>query len=198
MASIRRGQSAWVEGNLVATSDTPLAGQPVRVVERFDQGAAPQTRTTVVVTGEGGRFGVRLAPGPSRDVFAIFAGTPTATGAATAPLRLAVRATPRMRASAAVARVGGRPLVFWGAVDCSPAEVPRGGIAVQLQFRAPGLGWSEFRTVRTNRRGRFHYAYRFSDNDSRGVRFLFRAFVPTQSDWPYEPGGSRPVAVRGA
>jgi hypothetical protein len=103
-----------------------------------------------------------------------------------------------MRASAGVAEVGGRPLVFRGAVDCPPAEVPDGGISVQLQFRAPGLGWSEFRTVRTNRRGRFRYPYRFSDDDSRGVRFRFRAFVPTQSDWPYEPGGSRPVAVRGA
>ena len=68
---------------------------------------------------------------------------------------------------------------------------------MQLQFRLPGLPWTEFRTVQTNRRGRFRYAYRFSDDDSRGVRFLFRAFVPTQSDWPYEPGGSLPVAVRG-
>ena len=68
---------------------------------------------------------------------------------------------------------------------------------MQLQFRATGLPWSEFRTVRTDRRGRFRYAYRFSDDDSRGVRFRFRAFVPKQSDWPYEPGGSRPVAVLG-
>ena len=51
--------------------------------------------------------------------------------------------------------------------------------------------------MQTNGRGRFRYAYRFSDDDSRGVRFRFRAFVPAQSDWPYEPGGSRPVAVRG-
>ena len=48
-----------------------------------------------------------------------------------------------------------------------------------------------------HRRGRFRYAYRFSDDDSRGVRFLFRAYVPSQDDWPYEPGGSLPVAVRG-
>jgi hypothetical protein len=71
-------------------------------------------------------------------------------------------------------------------------------VSVQLQFRAPGLAWAEFRTVQTDRHGRFRYPYRFSDDDSRGVRFRFRAFVPTQSDWPYEPGGSRPVAVRGS
>jgi hypothetical protein len=51
--------------------------------------------------------------------------------------------------------------------------------------------------VRADSSGRFRYAYRFSDDDSRGVRFLFCGYVPAQGDWPYEPGGSRPVAVRG-
>jgi hypothetical protein len=68
---------------------------------------------------------------------------------------------------------------------------------VQLQFRLPGLPWSEFRTIQTDRRGRFRYAYRFSDDDSRGARFQFRAYAPAQENWPYEPSGSRPVLVRG-
>jgi hypothetical protein len=59
------------------------------------------------------------------------------------------------------------------------------------------MPWAEFRTVKTDRRGRFSYAYRFSDDDSRGVRFQFRAYAPAQSDWPYEPGSSGPVAVLG-
>jgi hypothetical protein len=45
--------------------------------------------------------------------------------------------------------------------------------------------------------GRFRYAYRFSDDDSRGARFQFRAFASAQNDWPYEPGSSGPVAVLG-
>jgi hypothetical protein len=52
--------------------------------------------------------------------------------------------------------------------------------------------------VRTNRFGRFRYAYRFSDDDSRGIRFRFRAFVPPQGGWPYEAGSSRPLVVWGA
>jgi hypothetical protein len=102
-----------------------------------------------------------------------------------------------MQASAALARIGGRPIVFRGAVASADGELPPGGATVQLQFRAATLPWTEFRTVQTDGQGRFRYAYRFSDDDSRGVRFRFRAFVPTQSDWPYEPWGSRPVAVRG-
>ena len=192
------GRAPSLSGRLVATSDSPLGGQPVRIIELFDRGALDTTRTTVISTGDDGRFGLRLAPGPSREVFAVFAGTQTASATATGPLRLEVRSCVRLRASASVAKVGGRPLVFGGLVASSPGEVPPGGVSVQLQFRAPGLDWAEFRTVRTDRRGRFRYAYRFSDDDSRGVRFQFRAFVPTQSDWPYEPWGSRPVAVRGA
>ena len=61
---------------------------------------------------------------------------------------------------------------------------------MQLQFRLPGLPWSEFRTIHTDRRGHFRYAYRFADDDSRGVRFQFRAFAPAQAGWPYEPAGS--------
>ena len=108
-----------------------------------------------------------------------------------------MRAGISLRASSPIAVVGGRPIVFRGTVAASPGELPPGGATVQLQFRAAGLPWSEFRTVQTNGRGRFRYAYRFSDDDSRGVRFRFRAFVPAQRDWPYEPGASRPVAVRG-
>ena len=77
------------------------------------------------------------------------------------------------------------------------AAIPPGGKAVQLQFRLPGLPWTEFRTVQTDGSGRFRYAYRFSDDDSRGVRFQFRAYAPAQDGWPYEPAGSRPVIVRG-
>jgi hypothetical protein len=75
--------------------------------------------------------------------------------------------------------------------------IPVQGRSLALQFRVPGMAWTEFRTVRTDARGRFRYAYRFSDDDSRGVRFQFRAYAPAQSDWPYEPGSSGPVAVLG-
>jgi hypothetical protein len=101
----------------------------------------------------------------------------------------------RLRASSTSAAIGGRPVLFRGTVAGS--GIPAPGVAVQLQFRLAGRPWSEFRTVQTDRRGRFRYSYRFSDDDSRGVRFLFRAYVNAQGDWPYEPGGSLPVAVRG-
>jgi hypothetical protein len=103
-----------------------------------------------------------------------------------------------MHASATSARIGGRPVVFSGKVERAGTTIPPDGKAVQLQFRVGRLPWTEFRTVQTDARGRFRYAYAFTDDDSLGVDFEFRALAPSQSGWPYEPAASRPIVVRGA
>jgi len=185
---------AFVHGRLSGGRRHPLAGMTVRVVERFDPGAAERQRVTAVRTGPDGGFALPLRSGPSREVVAIFGGTASLAHSQSDSTRLDVPGSIRMTATDPVATVGGRPVVFRGRVA---GEVPPGGKYVQLQFRLPGLRWTEFRTVRTDARGRFRHAYRFSDDDSRGVRFQFRAFATAQDDWPYEPVGSRPVAVRG-
>jgi hypothetical protein len=189
------GRGALLQGRLIGGRRSPMAGASVQVVERFDAGSMIRERSSTVRTGPGGELALRLPPGPSRSVVASFAGTPAMGRSQSAPLRLEVRGRVRMRASSSQARVGGAPIVFSGAVR--GGNLPPGGKYVQLQFRLPGLAWTEFRTIRTDARGRFRHAYRFSDDDSRGVRFRFRAYAPVQDDWPYEAAASRPVVVRG-
>lgn len=184
-------------GRLSSDTGTALAGMEIRVTERFDGGPAPAERVTAVRTAADGTFSIQLAPGPSREVSAAFDGTPSLTRSAAVPAPLAVRSALTLRASSTRAKVGGAPLVFEGKVAAAREEIPADGKSVQLQFRLPGLPWTEFRTVQTDEKGRFRLAYRFSDDDSRGVTFQFRAFAAAQDDWPYEPGGSRPVVVRG-
>jgi hypothetical protein len=128
---------------------------------------------------------------------AVAPATATLREAGSKALRLTVRSGVRMRVSSRVARVGGRPVVFRGGVAGGGAAIPAEGKAVQLQFRLPGLPWSEFRTIHTDPRGHFRYAYRFADDDSRGVRFQFRAFATAQAGWPFDPAGSLPVTVLG-
>lgn len=188
----RLGPRRLLRGRLVLGRRASLAGMAVRVVERFAAGRGE--RVSTLRTDSNGAFALRLRSGPSREVVASFAGSATVSRAVAAPVGLRVRGRVRMRASAAVARVGGRPIVFRGRVA---GAVPPGGKYVQLQFRAPGGRWTEFRALRSDARGRFRYAYRFSDDDSRGVRFRFRAHASAQDGWPYEPASSRPVVVRG-
>lgn len=191
------GRRVLLGGRLQDGAGSPLGGsRPVQVIESY-AGGSQAPRTSTVWTDPGGGFAFRLPPGPSREVRVAFAGSPTLTRSGSGPLELGVRSVVRLHASAAVARIGGAPLVFSGQVEAGDGTIPATGKSVELQFRLPGLSWSEFRTVQTDHSGRFHYAYRFSDDDSRGARFQFRAYAPAQEDWPYEPGGSLPVLVRG-
>lgn len=191
------GHGTLVSGRLTAATGEPLAGRAIHLVESFDAGATLPSRTTVVQTGANGGFSARLAPGPSRRVEAVFAGSPVLCRTSGRAVRLRVLAAVRLRASSARAKIGGAPVVFSGRVAGEGAANPATGRPVELQFRVPGRRWSEFRTVRTDARGRFRYAYAFADDDSRGVRFQFRAFAPAADSWPYEAASSRPVFVTG-
>jgi hypothetical protein len=184
-------------GRLTRSGGGPLGGLAVAVTETFVPGSSPRQRTTVVRTEADGTFSLQLAPGPSREVGAAFAGTPTLTRTTARSVHLGVLAAVRLHASSPVARVGGAPIVFSGKVDTTGVADHAKGLPVQLQFRYAGVGWSEFRTVETDAHGRFRYPYRFSDDDSRGVRFQFRAYVNGREGWPYEPAFSRPLAVLG-
>jgi hypothetical protein len=186
-----------IDGRLRRIGGGGIARQQIAVVETFAAGAELRRRTTVCTTDGSGAFSLRLQAGPSRDVAAVFAGTPTLTRSSGASAHLAVRTGLRLRASRATATVGGRPVVFSGTVRSRGAEGAVRGLPVELQFRYPGAGWRGFRTVEADRRGRFRYAYRFSDDDSRGVRFQFRAHLKGREGWPYGPGTSRPVTVTG-
>ncbi len=193
----RYGGGALYKGRLSAARGASVADLPVKIVERFPAGASQPERITTVRTDGGGAFAINLLPGPSRQVTAIFDGTRNLHSAKASTSRLAVRGSVRMRTSSRVARVGGRAIVFRGRVGAVGAGIPSGGKSVQLQFHLRGVPWTEFRTVQTDRHGRFRYAYRFTDNDSRGIRFRFRAFAPPQGGWPYGPAASRPIAVMG-
>jgi hypothetical protein len=188
---------ALVGGRLVDADGAPLGGQTVEVIESFAEGAHNAGRRTALATDADGRFSTRLAPGPSREITAEFPGTGRLTRAVGRQIRLRVRAAVRLRVSTAQAKVGGPPVVFTGRIAHPEAPVPARGLAVQLQFRLPGMPWTEFRTVQSDAFGRFRYPYSFNDDDSAGVRFLFRASVPATGNWPFAPATSRPVAVSG-
>jgi hypothetical protein len=190
------GRGALLSGRLLDGGGAPIAGAPVRVLERSRRGPRRVERIEPVRTDPTGRFSIRVDPGPSREISAGFEGSRTLNRSASRVLRLRVRSALRLRVSSQRAVVGGRPVVFSGRV-LDPASIPGEGKTVSLQFRLTGMPWTEFRTIRTDRRGRFRHAYRFSDDDSRGVRFQFRAHAPAEAGWPYEPGTSNQVAVTG-
>jgi hypothetical protein len=191
------GREAVYRGRLSSISGAPLGGQTVEVVETFAAGSRPARRSTPLRTEADGGFSIRLAAGPSRRVEVAFGGSRTLGRSRGGEAQVIVRSGVRLRASSALARIGGRAVVFRGRLADLGTRIAPGGRPVELQFEVPGGSWSEFRTVRTDAHGRFRYPYSFSDDDSRGVRFRFRAYVPAEPGWPYEPAASRPVFVTG-
>jgi hypothetical protein len=196
-ARIGFGRGMRLSGRLSSAAGAPLGGLPLSVIEDIDPGGEASERTTTVRTRADGTFSTRLAPGPSRRVRVAFAGGALLSASASRTLRLGVRSAVRLHVSAPTARVGGAPVLFSGSV--APAD-PAGSTAthsVELQYRLSSGPWGEFGSVETDARGRFRYPYAFSDDDSRGVRFQFRALVPRQPGWPYAAGASLPVFVSG-
>jgi hypothetical protein len=195
--TVAYGRGAAYDGRLVSASGRALPDLPVVVTEVFADGADPERRETVAHTRPDGSFRVHLPPGPSRQVQASFPGTRLLSRSNGPSAPFEVRSSIRLGASAGAARIGGAPIVFSGKVGQMGTSIPAGGLPVELQFRLARSEWSEFRTVQADSAGRFHYSYAFSDNDSRGVRFQFRARLAGHLGWPYEPAASRPVIITG-
>jgi len=149
-----------------------------------------------VTTDATGRAVLSLGRGASRAItigYRMYADDPLAR--ATASLRVQVRGRVALRASRRVLR-NGQAVRLSGTL--AGGRVPRRGVDLAVQWR-DGRRWRPFAQVRTDRRGRFHYAYRFTR--TRGnVRYALRVQVlKGQVDYPYAPAASKAVrlVVRG-
>jgi hypothetical protein len=89
----------------------------------------------------------------------------------------------------------GDSVTFTGRLITGP--IPRAGKLMEMQAFFRGR-WRTFSTVRTEKRGRWRFGYRFGG--TRGVvRYRFRVRVPPEAGYPFVLGGSPTafVTVRG-
>lgn len=186
--TVRAGRPVTIAGRLTDAAGAGIAGAHLgaawRVVDR-KWVARPGVRT-----GLDGRFVYVLRPGPSREVrFSYFPFSDSRAVELSNVVRvdalapLTIRAHSRSVTGDRVVRLGGR-------VGGGP--IPRAGLLVTLQGFQSGYGWRTFRTVRTDRHGRWRTSYRF--RSTRG-RFGFRALVPRQGRFPFASSRSAGVFV---
>ncbi|MGD9735405.1 MAG: hypothetical protein AB7V58_07360 [Solirubrobacterales bacterium] len=191
-AAIDAGETALLRGALT-DRDGGLEGRRLRVVIRAGRGARAGRRVEPVTTGPGGRFELRLAPGPSRRLAVVFAGDERLRPARRR-LALRVRAAVSLRAAPRRLRTGGR-LRLEGRVGSRGARVPRAGKLVTISYwEREARRWRPVIVTRTDRAGRFRASYRFRYVSGR-ARIRLRAEAPAEAQWPYAPGASRPVTV---
>ena len=182
------GHRATIVGRLLDASGAAIAGARLGAAWRLP-GRAWAARPGVRTDAQG-RFIYVLAAGPTRDVRFTYFPYSDSHGAALSnvvhadvPAPLAIQASPRHVGGARVVRLSGR---------VGGGSIPRTGLLVTLEGYQRGWGWRTFRTVRTDRHGRWSTRYRF--RLSRG-RFGFRALVPHQGTFPYATSRSGGVYV---
>lgn len=186
--SVQYGRRVSVTGRLTQGSQPAAAGIPIEVLERPDRRGAREVREALVKTQADGSFSAVLATTrPSRRVRLAY--RPTGGGQVVSQtLRLRVRAASRVRAS-----LRGRVVRFSGRVLSRP--IPRAGMRVLMEGRAPGSAWTAFKSLRTDRRGRFSGSYRLRVRRP-GVTLKIRVLVRAQGGYGYLTSRSGAVTLR--
>jgi hypothetical protein len=187
-ARLHLGRQVKVEGQLRTRSGRAIAGAQVQVLERST--ASPEHVLATLTTDERGRW-VYLARATSTSVLRVLhPGTATTLPSQRevsllVPAASTIRARPRRL-------LNGQAVAFGGAVRSRP--IPTSGKFVELQVVLSGR-WQTFKTVRSDLRGKWTVRYRF--RRSCGLTaYKFRARLPAEAGYPFEPGRTRAVVVR--
>jgi len=182
------GRRVTLRGRLADEYRPGTARPPIELLERPEGKGTRETPTARVQTKADGSFSVRLSTKrPSRTLRLAYR---PATGRqiVSRTLKLRVRAASSVRAS-----LRGRVVRFSGRVLSRP--VPRAGKRVVMEGRSPGSAWTAFKTLRTNREGRFSGTYRLRVRRP-GVTLKVRAGVPRENGYGYLGSRSRAVTFR--
>jgi len=186
--TVSYGRRVSVHGRLTNGSLPVAAGMPIEVVQTFSRkgmldGVAARTETKA-----DGSFSVGLKTiRPSRSLRLV--SRPTGGGEVVSrTLRLRVRAASLLRAS-----LRGRTVRFSGRVLSAP--IPGRGKKVLMEGRSPGSAWTQFKSFRTNRSGRFSGTYRLRVRRP-GVVLKIRAVIPSEGGYGYLSSRSRAALLR--
>ena len=181
----RSDKPATVRGSL--TGPTNVAGSTVCLYEQVD---LPGDGRELVDTGKvrkDGSFDLDVAPGPSRNFDVVYRNN----NKIVEKERLHVDSVvaPRFEVVGRSQLVNGQKVRFRGLIP-GPNAAGRG---ISLQARA-GRKWRTFKQVKADPKGEFRGLYRFTQTTGR-ARYIFRARVKRQGNYPYLPGHSRRRAV---
>lgn len=186
LVTARYGQARLLYGQLSDNNGQPLAGQKL---ELYEQRAAGDLKLVGSATTDyAGRFGYKAPGGPSRRIVAYWPGSKTqqdvsATMRLAVPTKVKLRVTPRV--------VHGRSrFTFKGKLFAQDGVSPEGKL-VQLQFlNLQGKWQAGPALVRARKDGSFSYRYSIRRAAVSSERIVFRAYVPAETSWAYDPGAS--------
>jgi hypothetical protein len=186
---LRYGHGSVLHGRLTTQDGNPLQDASVLVSSQSRKTGAAVRAVASLKTSRTGRFSFRIRPGVSRTVRVRYDGTPT--------IRSATRTvTVLVEARSSIAAddhhlVNGESVHFRGRLRGQ--TIPQTGKLVELQVKTRGH-WRTFATTTSTAHGRWTYEYRF-DGTRGNQKYLFRARIPREATYPFEPGHSPTTTV---
>jgi hypothetical protein len=189
-ARIGYDKKATLSGMLVAGPDQePVGNVPIEITEAFAPGSKAVVRQTATATDSQGRFAIKLAKGPSRQIAARFRGDRRRLGAESTPAKLSVKSKVTLNTPARVS--SRRGIKFAGRIKAKGAKFARKGKRLEVQVRV-GRRWRAVgKSIRTNRKGKFQLGYDFTAQYTRAVEYQFRAVVLREQGFPFLPSKSK-------
>lgn len=193
-AALDAGKSAKTARGRLLAGGQPFASQPISVDSRPRSAGAHWRTVGTVRSGGDGRFSYALSRGSSREIRFRFRGTERFRAS---QARVGVRVPASSSIAVSRNRVrNGDAVHFSGKLR--GGQVPANGKLVDLQAFYRGR-WRTFALPRTDSAGRWRHRYEFGATSGL-VDYRFRARLPREDGYPFEPGRSREVkvAVRGS
>jgi hypothetical protein len=187
---LRHGRSSVAQLELTCTTTgKPVADAKLEIATRT--GTRPTVASDVTTDGAG-HATIRLAAGASRGItvgYRMYSDDVIARAVTT----LKVLVDARISIKANHKRLhNGQAVTLRGAL--SGGAVPKRGVTLSVQWR-DGRRWRPFAQIKTNRNGRYAYAYRFT-RTNRTISYRLRVVVAGgQIDYPYVAVASKPVRV---
>jgi len=186
--TVAYGKGAEVTGQLADDAGDPVAGATL-CVKMQTQGVEPNASAVgTVKTDANGNYAYKVPPGPDRNVII---GYRHDASQVAREVRYYSRAEPILHLLPREVR-NGHDIRLWGSLP-GPAA---GGRVVVLQASAlHARRWLTFAHATANGQGAFQSHYRFTSTTT-ATTYRIRAVVPTQANYPWVEGASRPVKVR--
>lgn len=190
---VAHGRGTTVGGYLELTDGTALGGRRVEVLSAPDNGLEQFTRMATTTTAANGTWSVRVPPGPSRLIEALYLGDGTTEPSISAPVRLVVPAKISISIAPHVVPWSGQITIRGRLVG---GYVPADGVALRLLVRYPGMSRpTALVPMRTNAAG--GYDVTWSYHSGRGVATypIWVATTAAESDYPFAAAASRKISV---
>jgi hypothetical protein len=182
------GRRVLVRGRLTQGSQPFGGGASLDVLERLDRKGQREKVASRTKTKADGSFTVVVATKRPSRVVRLAYRAPDGRQIVSRALKVRVHAASRLRAA-----LHGRLVRFSGHVLSGP--IPKAGKRILMEGQSPGSAWTQFRSLRTDRKGRFSGSYSLQVRRP-GVVLKVRAAVLAESGYGYISARSRAVTLR--